>query len=226
MEIFKTSEFNNKKYNPKKLLEFGFKKSEEGYIYKTELMNSQFVLTVNINQDGGLTTEMIEKDTGDLYTLHLTYSEGSFVGELREEYNSILKDIAQNCYEIGIFKYEQSYQVIDYIKNKYNDDVEYLWEKFPDNAVARRKDNQKWYLAILTVCKDKLGLDSKEKVEVIDLRAEPEEITNLTKDSAYPIYPGYHMNKKHWITIPLDGSAGLNEIYKRIDKSYILAKRK
>lgn len=223
MEIFRTSTLENKKYNTKKLLDFGFKPVTDGYAYKTELMNGEFVLTVSIDKSGKVTTETIEKDTGDLYTLHLTYSEGSFVGQIRDEYNSILKDIAENCYEIGIFKYEYSYKVIDYVKTKYNDDVEYLWEKFPDNAIARRKDNKKWYLAILTVGKDKLGFDSKEKVEVIDLRAKPDLIQELIKEEL--IYPGYHMNKKHWITIILDGSVDLEEIYERIDESYILAKK-
>lgn len=224
MEIFKTSEFDNKKYNPKKLLEFGFKKADDGYIYKTELMNGQFVLIVNIDKDGKLTTETTEKDSGDLYTLHLTYSEGKFIGEVRDEYNSVLKDIAQNCYEIGIFRYENSYKIIDYIKHKYNDDVEYLWDKFPDNAVARRKDNQKWYLAILTVTKDRLGFESKDKIEVIDLRAKPEELQELIKKEN--IFAGYHMNKKHWITIPLDGSVEIDKIYKRVDESYNLARGK
>lgn len=223
MEIFKTENFKNKRYNTKKLAEYGFKSSKKGYLYETELLDGQFVLNVNIDNDGNLSTETIEKDTGDLYTLHLTYSEGSFVGQIRDEYNSVLKDIAENCYEMEIFKYEYSYKVIDYIKAKYNDDVEYLWEKFPDNAIARRKDNKKWYLAILTVGKDKLGFDSKENVEVIDLRAKPEEIQSMIKDSS--IYPGYHMNKKHWISIILDGSVNLEEIYKRIDESYVLAKK-
>ena len=224
MEIFKISSLENKKYNLKKLLEFGFKSVTIGYEYKTELMSGEFVLTVNIDKDGRVTTETVEKDTGDLYTLHLTYSEGSFVGQIRDEYNSILKDIAENCYEIGIFKYENSYKIIDYVKNKYGDDVEYLWEKFPDNAIARRKDNKKWYLAILTVGKDKLGFDSKEKVEVIDLRAKPEELQELLKNEN--MRPGYHMNKKHWISILLDGSVDINSIYKRIDESYVLARGK
>lgn len=224
MEIFKISSLENKKYNLKKLLEFGFKSVVNGYEYKTELMNGEFVLTVNIDNEGKVTTETVEKDTGDLYTLHLTYSEGSFVGQIRDEYNSVLKDIAENCYEIGIFKYENSYKIIDYVKNKYGDDVEYLWEKFPDNAIARRKDNKKWYLAILTVGKDKLGFDSKEKVEVIDLRAKPEELQELLKNEN--MRPGYHMNKKHWISILLDGSVDINSIYKRIDESYLLARGK
>ena len=221
MEIFRTSTLENKKYNTKKLLDFGFKPVTDGYAYKTELMNGEFVLTVSIDKRGKVTTETIEKDTGDLYTLHLTYSEGAFVGQIREEYNGILKDVAQSCCETSIFRYENTYKVIDYVKNKYNDDVEYLWEKFPDNAIARRKDNKKWYLAILTVGKDKLGFDSRDKIEVIDLRAKPDELPELIKKEN--IYPGYHMNKKHWITIPLDGSVDVDDIYKRIDDSYVMA---
>jgi len=36
-------------------------------------------------------------------------------------------------------------------------------------------------------------------------------------------YPGWHMNKKNWYTIILDGSVETEEIYKRIDESYRLA---
>ncbi len=32
------------------------------------------------------------------------------------------------------------------------------------------------------------------------------------------------MNKKHWYTIRLDGSISLQEIFMRIDESYILAR--
>ena len=39
------------------------------------------------------------------------------------------------------------------------------------------------------------------------------------------ILPCYHMNKKHWITICLDDSVSMDEICKRIDESYLLAKK-
>ena len=37
-------------------------------------------------------------------------------------------------------------------------------------------------------------------------------------------FPGWHMNKKHWYTIILDGSVSTEEICSRIDESYRLAK--
>ena len=37
------------------------------------------------------------------------------------------------------------------------------------------------------------------------------------------IQPGYHMNKRHWNTITLDGSLPESLIYKMADLSYVLA---
>ena len=212
--------YKYKKPDYNKMLNFGFEKTDETYIYKTDLIDGDFLMTVTIDKDG-LKTLVTEKETGDEYTLHLTDAEGTFIGQIRDEYNSVLKEIGEKCYNIGIFKFEYSYKVIDYVRQKYKDEIEYLWEKFPDNGIARRKDNKKWYLAILTVGRDKLGFDSEEKVEVIDLRADVNELQELTKQPN--IFPGYHMNKKHWITYILDGSTDIEEIYKRIDDSYKLA---
>lgn len=54
-----------------------------------------------------------------------------------------------------------------------------MWKKFPDNTVVRRKDNKKWYAAILTVSRRKLGFDSNEMVEILDLKMTSEDIENF-----------------------------------------------
>lgn len=36
------------------------------------------------------------------------------------------------------------------------------------------------------------------------------------------VHPGYHMNKRHWITVDLDGSVPDGEIAQLIDQSYAL----
>ena len=40
--------------------------------------------------------------------------------------------------------------------------------------------------------------------------------------SGRPVQPGYHMNKKHWNTVSLDGSIPAAEIAAMIDQSYDL----
>ena len=61
-------------------------------------------------------------------------------------------------------------------------------------------------------------------VEILDLRANPDEVDSIVDNKKY--FPGYHMNKKHWITIILDGSVPEKELYKKIDISYSLAVKK
>ena len=101
--------------------------------------------------------------------------------------------------------------------------LKFYWEKFPRNAICRRKDNQKQYLAILSVKGSKIGLETDEVVEVIDLRVPKDKISYILQCNN--IYPAYHMNKKSWITIVLDNSINMTDIYEYIDESYLLAKK-
>lgn len=216
--------FKNKKFIPKKLIDYGFKKSGKIYSYSEPIMDGEFLVKIEISDSGIVKTQIVETETNELYTLHLTDSDGAFVGKIRDEYNKVLTNIVQNCFENCIFKFDYSYKVINYIKEKFGDDMEYLWEKTPDNAIARRKDNKKWYLVLLTVRKNRFGFDDENFVEVLNLRVLPDDLPEIIKQNN--IYPAYHMNKKHWISIILDGSVEIKEIYRYIDQSYILAKGK
>jgi predicted DNA-binding protein (MmcQ/YjbR family) len=55
----------------------------------------------------------------------------------------------------------------------------------------------------------------------VALKCDPEIATNLREQNA-SITPGYHLNKKHWISIELDGSIPEPELFAMIDHSYSL----
>lgn len=214
----------NRKFNIGKLLSFGFEDANGSYVYHADLINGQMRLTVTINTDGKIYTEVIDNASGDEYVLHrIEGAAGSFIGQVKGEYEAVLKEVSEKCFDSEIFKSKQAKEIIAYLQNTYGDKPQYLWQKFPDNAVVRRKDNQKWYAALLTVSRRKLGFDSDEKIEILDLRMAPEDIESAV--DGVKILPGYHMNKKHWITICLDDSVSLDEIYRKIDESYLLAKK-
>ena len=99
--------------------------------------------------------------------------------------------------------------------------MEFLWKKFDDNAIWSRKDNKKWYGAILVVKKSKLGLHGDGKVEILDVRATSDEIDRLVDNKKY--FNGYHMNKRSWLTLCLDGSCDIEELKRRLNISYNLA---
>lgn len=214
--------FKNKKYNQVKLIKFGFEKVDKGYLIEKLLMDNQFKLSVWVGFDSNVTTKLIEIETEEEYSLHLVDgASGNFVGQIREEYNRFLKRIVDSCFETDVFKSKVSLELIEYVRTKYGDELEFLWKKFSGNAVVRRKDNSKWYAVFLTISKSKLGLDSSESVEIIDLRAG--NVDSLVDKKT--IFGGYHMNKKHWITIILDGSVPVEKIQTMIDESYCLANK-
>lgn len=214
--------FKNRKPRREGLLSFGFEDKGDGYTYLCDIVDGQMSLSVTVRHDGEVNASVIDGATGEEYVLHRVPSaEGTFVGRVKSEYEAILKKISDSCFDAEIFKSEQARAVIEYVKDKYGDCLEYLWEKFPENAVVRRKDNKKWYLAILTVCRRKLGFDSDETAEILDLRMTPE---NIEKEvDGVRLLCGYHMNKRHWITVCLDGTVPTEEIFERIDESYRLA---
>ena len=57
--------------------------------------------------------------------------------------------------------------------------------------------------------------------QTMNLKCDPERAIELRERYA-AVQPGYHMNKKHWNTIVLDGSIPPREIRAMIDHSYDL----
>ena len=71
---------------------------------------------------------------------------------------------------------------------------------------------------------NKLNIDDDTKVDVINLMYQKDKINNIIDNKN--IYGGYHMNKKSWISIPLDNRITEDEIIKLIDNSYLLSNNK
>lgn len=214
--------FQYKSPNFEKLRVFGFIEQGAEYVYSTDILDGQFVLTVRIMRSGTVKTELLDKLTEEPYTLHLVKEAvGEFVGEVRGEYRRVLQKIADLCYEKDVFQGETAHALIAHVREKYGDEPEFLWERFPDCAVWRRKGNNKWYAAILSVERKKLGMPGDGKVHVLDVRADPLE-AELIVDGVR-IFPGYHMNKKHWISLPMDGTVPIEELIERLEESWFIA---
>ncbi len=213
--------FLNKIALPGRLISYGFVKQGEEYRYSAAIMDGELCVNVSVNESGAAEYEILDTATGDEYAI--AYDEnavGAYVSKARAECEEIMSDIIFNCFEADIFKSEYTKRVIAYVRERYGTEAEYLWEKAPDNAIFRYSKTGKWYAALLTVRRNRLGMDSDDTVEIIDLKEEPENILRLVDGKKY--FNGFHMNKKHWYTICLDGSVPIDEVYKRIDKSYKL----
>lgn len=216
--------FENKIIEYEKLLEYGFILKDNKYILEKSINNNLFQVIVEISKDNSV-SKVVDLAMKEEYILvDVSSSAGDFVGRVKAEYDNILNDIIEKCTTLNIFKSKQAKMIIQYVKEKYKDDLEYLWKKFPNNAIWRNKRNNKWYGALLVVSENKLGISSDKVVEIIDLRYQKDKIKEVIDHNK--ILEGYHMNKNSWITIRLDESVEIEEIYKLIDNSYKLSLEK
>ena len=91
-------------------------------------------------------------------------------------------------------------QLNKYILEEYGIEFDYPFEE--DNIyVFRHRDNRKWFALVMEISADKLG-GEKENVWVTNLKCEPLFKTGFLSQKG--VYPAYHMNKEHWLTIRLD----------------------
>ena len=73
-----------------------------------------------------------------------------------------------------------------------------------------------------TLALGKMGKDDGEKQDWwLNLKCEPDEAIML-RDIFPAIIPGYHMNKRLWNTVILDGSIPQGEVERMIDNSFKL----
>jgi len=103
---------------------------------------------------------------------------------------------------------------------RYGTEPEYPWKSAPDYCVLRHSGSRKWYGLIMYVRRRQLGLDGGEYVDVLNVKCETAAAGSLRSQAG--ILPGYHMNKKSWITVLLDGSVSAGKISTLLDMSYDL----
>ncbi len=89
-------------------------------------------------------------------------------------------------------------------------------EDFPfDEFVLVFKINGRIFILIMT----------DDHPLTVNLKCDPERAIELREQYA-AVTPGYHMNKKHWNTVVLDGTIPPRDFYAMIDHSYeLVAKR-
>ena len=211
--------FKRTKVNFKQLEKYGFQKENNSYIFEKNLLNDEFKAIINIDDKGLLSGKVIDLQVDEEYTNIRTEMTGEFVNNVRESYKNILIDIRKHCFETNYYITEQANRINKYIKDKYNNEPEFLWKKFPGYGVYRNKNNNKWYGIIMNLDLSKLD-DGSGEVEIINVKLTANKIQKLLKEKGF--YEAYHMSKTDWISIILNDTLKDGEIETLLDESYNL----
>lgn len=110
--------------------------------------------------------------------------------------------------------------IFAYVRKKFGTEPEYPWVRYPRYAVLRHQLGRKWYGLIMDVPGNRLGLDGDGLVEIINLKSDG--ALDLLISGTPGILPAYHMTKRHWVSILLDGGITSEELFALIDESHAL----
>ena len=216
MKIIDVEEYN---FSKEQLLQFGFKEEAEKLIYRKEILDSSFSIEI-VFVNNQLTIEVYDLEFDEIYSL---FSVDSAVGEMiqniREHVENLLSSILGLADESG----KISSEVIDYCNNKYGENNVNPFKKHPD-ILAFVNEKNKWYALLSDVEYNKLNknTDITTKVKILNVKYPTDRILEIIDNKN--IFPAYHMNKKHWISIVIDKNIKLETIKELIDISYSLVK--
>jgi len=103
---------------------------------------------------------------------------------------------------------------------------DFPWPKYPGYAILRHKDSGKWFAAILDVeprclgIAQAVGARSAPRLDIVNLKCQPPLVTMLLEREG--VYPGYHMSRRHWVSIPLAGPFPSEELFELLELSWRL----
>ena len=78
---------------------------------------------------------------------------------------------------------------------------DYPFDEDFETAVFRHGDNRKWFALSMQVSRRKFCIDSDEVIDVVNLKLPTEMFGSFGASDG--VYPAYHMNKLHWISVLL-----------------------
>lgn len=105
-----------------------------------------------------------------------------------------------------------------YIAENYCVEGDFPWADTPQYEVFRHSVNKKWFALIMNIPKNRLGLEVQGDIDIVNVKCDPLMMGSFRTETGF--FPAYHMNKSHWITIALDGSAEDEKIRLLLDISY------
>ena len=163
-----------------------------------------------------LTVHLFDTATGEKYALFdMQNVHGAFVASLRKEVQTIIDEIRENCFESKDLKDDY----IAWIKTQFGAEPDFPWPDTPDYCVFRCP-NKKWFALVMKIKYKQLGLTGNEEVWVVNMKAEQDAIPTLIDRKS--IFPAWHMNKKHWITVLLTAATDFEKLCGLTQKSYEL----
>ena len=82
----------------------------------------------------------------------------------------------------------------------------------------RHPGNRKWFAIVMDVPDEKLGLEGDAIADIVNVKLDPGLVDELSTRDGF--LPAYHMNKKQWVSVRLDGSVDTDKLTALLGESF------
>lgn len=117
-------------------------------------------------------------------------------------------------------------KVFEYVKDKYGASPVHLWRRYPEYAIFRHEDNEKWFGFVMDVPAGKLATFNKSdeqndsRIDILNVKLKNPVLREILIQQ--PGYSrAYHIARGNWISVRLDGTVPLDEICRWLDESFL-----
>ncbi|MBQ9698836.1 MAG: MmcQ/YjbR family DNA-binding protein [Acidaminococcaceae bacterium] len=229
--------FRRKRPDTDKMLQYGFQKAEEGFRYETEFMNGEFRAVLLLDRYGTLTCKVIDVMNVEEYRpLYMENYNGAFVNTVRSAYEEILQKVADSCFTDVLFVSEQANRIAANILREYGISADFPFGQSPGEAYGtfRHTGTGKWFALIMNIKGSALANtarkvsgfagsmgelpDGDARIDVINVKIPPDAREVLYKETG--IYPAYHMNHTHWISVTLQDALPDERVMQLVGASF------
>lgn len=111
-----------------------------------------------------------------------------------------------------------------YIESTFGITADYPFTGDFITAVFRHTGNRKWFAIAMRIPQSKLGMNGAAPIDVVNVKCDPEILHSFHDQPG--IFPAYHMNRNHWLTLTLDGCISDDTMAFLLGISYDLTKNK
>ena len=221
-----------------RLVDFGFESADDSgmtgkkiYACEKPLSAEGFYVRLTLDTKArSFEAQVFDGATGERYALFdLPSSHGAFVGGLRREVRGIVDDFCRICCDTSSL-YDD---YVDFLRERFGVEPDYPWAgknpssetdgknraggDYSDASVFRRP-NGKWFALLMNITYKNLGAgDDLGRLWVANLKADPDLIPSLIDRRS--VFPAYHMNKKHWITVALTAATDFERLKALTERS-------
>ncbi len=215
-------------FDPEKMRDFGFVNTGAGYSYTADFMDGDFRAEIFVTKDGSVCGRVVDTMNDEEYApLRAVDFDGPFVSTVRAAYEALLQHVAKNCCVEKPFVSAQANRITGMIFGRWGVRPDFPWGDSPyDGAgVFRHLRSGKWFALIMRIKRLNLLKNGDETpLDAVNLKIDPGALPSPTEKDG--VFPAYHMNHKHWITVVLDDTLSDDAVMALLESSFYLTETK